>query len=114
MQDPAFSKAYARAVQAAGGQDYQIHWRVHVALWAASCAARIKGDFVECGVNRGFVSSAIMDYLDWNSLGRRFYLLDTFKGMDEAHVSEEEKAAGYLEKNAARLQSGLYVWAWRA
>jgi len=109
IQDPAFSKAYARAVQATGGKDYQIHWRIHVALWAASCAARIKGDFVECGVNRGFVSSAIMDYLDWSSLGRRFYLLDTFKGMDEAHVSEEEKAAGYLEKNAARLQSGFYI-----
>lgn len=109
MQAPAFSKAYGRAVQAAGGHDYQMHWRVHVALWAASCAARMKGDFVECGVNRGFVSSAIMDYLDWNSLGRRFYLLDTFKGLADAYVSEEEKAAGYLERNAQNLQSGVYV-----
>jgi len=58
MRDPAFRRAYARGVQAAG-TDYGWHWRVHVGLWAASCAARIEGDFAECGVNRGFMASAI-------------------------------------------------------
>jgi hypothetical protein len=108
MREPAFSQAYARGVRATG-QDYHFRWRVHVALWVASCAARMKGDFVECGVNRGFVSSAIMDYLDWNSMGRKFYLLDTFKGLAEDRLSEEERAAGYLEDNVKRLRSGFYV-----
>ena len=51
----------------------------------------IEGDFVECGVGRGFMSSAIMDALDWNTTGRQFYLFDTFSGVLEELCSEEEK-----------------------
>lgn len=108
MNDPRFQAAYARGVQAA--TDYAWHWRVHVGLWAAESAAQLQGDFVECGVNRGFLSSAIMQYLDWDKLGRSFYLLDTFAGMDERYMgdsdAEKEKA---LEKNKKRLETGFYV-----
>lgn len=110
MQDSRFAAAYARGVKAIGGTDlYQFHWRVHTALWAASVAARLDGDFVECGVNKGFVSSAVMQFLDWNSLDRDFYLLDTFAGLDERFVSDTERAAGSLEKNAELLDIGFYV-----
>lgn len=110
MQDPAFTRAYARGVQAIGGTDrYRWHWRVHVGLWAAQVAVRLEGDFVECGVNRGFLSSAIMEYLDWNSLDRDFYLLDTFAGLDEQLLSAQERAAGARQKNAEDLLSGFYV-----
>jgi Macrocin-O-methyltransferase (TylF) len=110
MQDSRFIAAYARGIKAIGGTDlYQFHWRVHMALWAASIASRLDGDFVECGVNKGFVSSAIMDYLDWNSLDRDFYLLDTFAGLDERFVSPSELESGSLEKNAKSLESGFYV-----
>jgi hypothetical protein len=108
MNDPSFCKAYERGVRATG-QDYQWHWRVHVGLWVATCASRLEGDFVECGVNRGFLSSAIMDYLDWDSLGKHFYLLDTFKGIDERFISAEDKAAGALEKNRTLLADGFYA-----
>jgi len=108
MDDPCFQKAYARGVQATG-QDYGWHWRVHVGLWVATCASKLEGDFVECGVNRGFLSSAIMDYLNWDSLGKHFYLLDTFKGLDERFVSAEDKASGAVEKNRRSLASGFYV-----
>ncbi len=108
MDDPAFQKAYARGVRAAG-DDYRWHWRVHVGLWAAAGAARLEGDFVECGVNRGFLSSAIMEYLDWDSLGKRFYLLDTFRGLDERFVSPADKASGAVEKNKKSLASGFYI-----
>jgi hypothetical protein len=108
MGDPSFRRAYERGVRATG-RDYQWHWRVHVGLWVATCASRLAGDFVECGVNRGFLSSAIMDYLNWDSLGRHFYLLDTFKGIDEGFVSDEDQAAGVLEKNRANLASGFYT-----
>jgi hypothetical protein len=64
---------------------------------------------VECGVNRGFLSSAIMDYLDWDSLGKQFYLLDTFRGIDERFVSPVDRASGALEKNTKSLASGFYV-----
>jgi len=108
MDDPSFRKAYQRGVRATG-QDYRWHWRVHVGLWAAASAAKLEGDFVECGVNRGFLSSAIMQYLNWDSLGKHFYLLDTFRGLDERFVSEEDKVLGALEKNRESLASGFYV-----
>ena len=93
MTDPRFLKAYARGVRAAG-EDYQWHWRVHVGLWASYHAVKLEGDFVECGVNRGALSSAILDYLNWNELDRRFFLLDTFKGLDERFISDEERSLG--------------------
>lgn len=108
MDDPAFRKAYERGVRAVGA-DYRWHWRVHVGLWAAACAARREGDFVECGVNRGFLSSAIMESLNWDSLGKHFYLLDTFRGMDERFVSPADRASGAMEKNVNNLASGFYV-----
>jgi len=110
MQEPAFQRAYARGVKAIGGTDtYQWHWRIHIGLWAAAIAARLPGDFVECGVNRGFLSSAIMEYLAWNSLDRDFYLLDTFAGLDGRYISESERGGGAMHRNAEHLQSGFYV-----
>lgn len=98
MQDPQFVKAYSRGI-AATQDDYQWHWRVHVGLWAAHAASLLKGDFVECGVNRGFLSSAIMEYLDWDTLGRTFYLMDTFSGLDARFVSEVERNRGVMGRN---------------
>lgn len=110
MEDPDFRRAYARGVQAVGGKDiYHWHWRVHVGLWAASSASHIEGDFVECGVSYGFLSSAVMEYLDWDRLGKTFYLLDTFAGLDPRFVSEDERRAGALRKNRAALDFGIYV-----
>jgi hypothetical protein len=106
--DPRFQKAYERGVQAVG-EDYHWHWRVHVALWAASVAVCLDGDFVECGVNRGFMSSAIMDYLDWNALDKRFFLLDTFSGIDLRYVTDQELADGIVDKNARAIASSFYT-----
>jgi hypothetical protein len=108
MTDPDFLRAYNRGIKAVGG-DYHWHWRVHVGLWAAASAAKLPGDFVECGVNRGFMSSAIMTLLDWDSTGRTFYLLDTFAGLDERYISPEEKAAAIMDRNAQEIASGFYT-----
>lgn len=78
-------------------------------LWAAAAAIRLLGDFVECGVNRGFLSSAIMEYLNWDTRLRTFYLLDTFTGLDERYISEAELEAGALYKNQKLLESGFYI-----
>ncbi|AKS31972.1 TylF/MycF/NovP-related O-methyltransferase [Mycolicibacterium goodii] len=110
MDDPDFQRAYERGAKALGDMDwYQWHWRVHVGLWAASSASKLEGDFVECGVSYGFLSSAIMDYLDWNNVGKTFYLLDTFTGLDPRYVSAEERESGALEVSEAHLRDGLYV-----
>jgi len=109
LSDPAFQAAYARGVAASHGHDPQTHWRVHVALWAARQSLAIPGDFVECGVNAGFVSSAILHALDWAPLPRRFFLVDTFAGPALNQYSPAETAAGRPGLAHASLASGAYV-----
>ena len=108
MREESFRRAYERGV-AAAGQDYQWYWRVHVGLWAARHAMTLSGDFVECGVNRGFLASAIMQMLDWDATGRTFHLMDTFDGLDPRYVSDEERAAGILERTQRERDSGFLV-----
>lgn len=95
MKDPRFIAAYERGIKASG-VDHRMHWRVHVALWVAAQVKRLTGAFVECGVSTGFLSSAIMQFLDWNSLGKEFYLFDTFSGLDKRYISDAEKKDGRL------------------
>ena len=104
-----FQTAYQRGVKAAN-IDYGIQWKAYIACWSALqalCAG--EGDFIECGVNRGFISSTIMTYLDWNKLNRKFYLVDTYNGIFEKILSDEERAAGYIEHNRMALARGEYV-----
>jgi hypothetical protein len=110
MDEAAFKRAYARGIRAVG-YDYRWHWRVHVGLWAAASASRLPGDYVECGVNRGFMSSAIMELLDWNKAGRTFYLLDTFAGIDARYISDYERQEGVvMARNAHDIASGFYTF----
>jgi hypothetical protein len=110
LQDASFIKAYQRGVKAIGGTDeYRWHWRVHVGLWAAYSASTLDGDFVECGVNKGFLSSAIMEYLDWDSLDKTFYLLDTFTGLDDRFVTAEEAKGGAMKKSNKWISRGFYT-----
>lgn len=108
MNESRFIRAYQRGLQAGEGWDNHIHWRVHVALWVANWASRLPGDFVECGVNKGVISSAVMEYLNWNQLGKAFYLLDTFAGMDARFITDEERREGKWEINQQVLANGGY------
>jgi hypothetical protein len=108
MEEPAFRAAYARGVKA-GNVDLGWHWRVHVGLWVARVARDLPGDFVECGVGHGFLSSAIMQHLDWDACGKTFWLLDTFAGLDPRFVGEGDEAADALEKNRIAIEAGHYA-----
>ncbi|ORW10801.1 TylF/MycF/NovP-related O-methyltransferase [Mycobacterium kyorinense] len=110
LDDPAFQRAYQRGVRALGGRDfYQWQWRVHIGLWAAANASRLDGDFVECGVSYGFLSSAVMEFLDWDRLGKTFYLLDTFAGLDPRYITAGERPAKALRKSRRWLRNGFYA-----
>jgi hypothetical protein len=104
-----FQDAYRRGIAASNGVDPEFEWRVHVALWAASAALRVPGDFVECGVNAGFMSSAIMQRLEWNGLNRRFYLIDTFSGPVLDQYSQEEVERGRVSIARDAVARGAYV-----
>lgn len=109
LREGAFRQAYARGVKASHGVDPKMEWRTHIALWAASMALRAEGDFVECGVNAGFVSSAVMHALGWNRAGRRFFLIDTFSGPVLSQYSAVEIERGRVETAKAALAAGAYV-----
>jgi hypothetical protein len=104
-----FRQAYQRGLKASGGVDSAFEWRVHIALWAARTSLAAGGDFVECGVNAGFMSSAIMHHLRWNTLDRRFYLIDTFSGPVLDQFSPQEKAKGRRDLAERTLAAGGYV-----
>jgi hypothetical protein len=107
--DPGFRAAYVRGVVSSNGIDPAFEWRVHVALWAARTALRVDGSFVECGVNAGFISSAIMEKLRWNTVGRPFYLIDTFTGPVLAQYSRKEADDGRLDFARQARAAGAYV-----
>jgi hypothetical protein len=107
--DPQFREAYARGVQASQGIDPCFEWRVHVAIWAARTASKASGDFAECGVNAGFISSAIMHYLDWDKQTRRFYLIDTFAGPVLDQYSQEEVRRDRQNIAKRAIEAGAYV-----
>lgn len=104
LNDPRFQAAYRRGMFSGHkigqqkGVDLHIEWRVHTVLWAATQAAKLSGDFVECGVNTGIYSLAICDYLEFNSLDKNFYLFDTFSGIPTEQLNEAERKRRPLSK----------------
>ncbi len=108
VEDERFSRAYARGVRASGGVDHNLRWRTHIFLWAAAQAAALPGDFVECGVNTGFLSSAMLEFLGWNRLDKTLYLLDTFSGPVPAQYSQAEVEQGRWERARQALEAGAY------
>jgi macrocin-O-methyltransferase TylF-like protien len=96
-KEPRFSIAYQRGLRGTTSQlSHHGPWRVHFATWAALTALRRKGDFIECGVYLGFISSVVMTYVDWNAAaeGRKFFLIDSYEGISKDLLSPEELAAG--------------------
>lgn len=94
MRDPRFAKAYALGRATGSWPGGEPAWRTYVACWAAEKGCAIEGDFVECGVNRGGMSRAICDYVGFEKLAKRFWLLDTYHGLDEGLINEEERSQG--------------------
>lgn len=109
LQSDLFQTAYRRGVEASHGFDPNFEWRLHIALWAAQRALEAQGDFIECGVNAGFISSAIMQHLNWESTQRTFYLVDTFAGPPLAQYSEQEIQQGRHQVARDAIASGAYV-----
>lgn len=99
LTDPRFIEAYELGMgsghkimrKSDGSEDIHIEWRVMVALWAASHARKLEGDFVECGVNTGILSLAVCKYIDFNSTGKRFFLFDTYCGVPEHQIHDKEE-----------------------
>jgi O-methyltransferase len=94
MQEERFKAAYAAGRATGSWPHGDLHWRAQVICWAAERGASLPGDFVECGVNRGGFALTAMKYVRFETLRKRFFLLDTFGGLVAAQLSADERAAG--------------------
>lgn len=97
--EPLFKDSLQRGIQQferfwRNGKSYanQLDWERQTTVWAACHAKHLTGDFVECGVATGMTTMTIVNYLDFNSLDRKFYLFDTFNGLDKRFSTEKEYA----------------------
>lgn len=94
IKEPRFAKAYAAAAATNPWPGFTLQWRVYNVCWFADFVKHLPGEYVECGVNTGAYARAVIDYINFNSLNKTFYLFDTYEGLVEDLVSEEEKKAG--------------------
>jgi hypothetical protein len=70
-----------------------------VARLVAQHVRLLPSDFVECGVSRGGMARAVMEYVDFLSLDKTFYLLDIYCG-----IPAEMKSANVLRMLKSHLQ----------
>ncbi len=94
QRDPEFVKAYQAAMKQHNMPDTDI-WRYHINHWAAHQALKLEGDFVECGVNRGSTVMSNIVYTGFESVkDKRYYLFDTFNGLDRELSTPDEYSRG--------------------
>jgi len=93
LADARFMAAYE--AEAVTEQERSLAWRLHVLCWCARNALRLEGDFVECGVYRGFSTSVVARYVDFGGVAKRWHLYDTFDGIpaDQLDSGQENPAA---------------------
>lgn len=79
-------------------QELSLAWRLHTLLWAAQNVLHLPGDFVECGVWRGFSFAFLTDYLGFAEIDKTLFLYDTYKGIPEQMNSEHRSNAVYEQE----------------
>lgn len=97
LQDSDFQRAYSAGDATGSWGASSLRWRAHVLLWGAGQALEVPGDFVECGVNRGGMSMALVQRYQWKSVEKTLFLLDTFEGFDERYPPNNQKNWGYTK-----------------
>lgn len=106
------SKAFIDAYEGAAVQTGYRHpapWRVYVNCWAIRRAVQeCEGDLVECGTWLGFTALAGMIYSGFleSNRGKRFFLVDSWEGVDESNMLPEESIRYVLGKK--EKYSGIF------
>ncbi len=95
LEDQRFMQAFNANVKS--DRDQSLILCLNTLVWAAQQVLPVKGDFVECGVFRGFSSAVVADCLDFGKLKQTFYLYDTFEGIPEAYDSENRNDPEFAE-----------------
>jgi len=107
LKEDRFLKAYNLSLSVNDWRtelNMDMRWRYYIVCWFAEQVKHLEGDFVECGVYRGGYSLALADYLQFDSLNKKFWLLDTFNGLVKKYLSPGEIADGLYEKYEGRYE----------
>ncbi len=59
--------------------DKSIIWRTYILLYFAELASHAKGDFLELGCHTGYSASEIVKKIEFQKLGKQYYLYDLFE-----------------------------------
>ena len=100
LDDPEFYNLFYECAKA--DMYKQMAWRLHVLDFFLSQSLKVPGDYVECGVFRGFKSYFLMQKHKLNMASRKCFLFDTFSGISEKYDS------GSPIKNYEHNKRGLY------
>lgn len=113
--DPRFQKAMQDCSSSTGANQYSspegIAWRLNTLIWAARCALKIPGDFVECGVFEGDMSWVVTEMVDLDRAQKTFHLFDTFEGFARQYSSAADfpDAPEFFDRaHATYSRSSLY------
>lgn len=96
-EDKRFVDAIKRNAQ--NRQEQSLAWRLHTLLWAAQNTLHLDGDFVECGVWKGFCFAFLTDYLEFQNVDKVLFLYDTFEGIPDQMNSENRSNEVYERDN---------------
>jgi len=118
-EDERFKRSYDVAIKGrhAEGLHTPSFWTNHVTCWAAEQGTLLEGDFVECGVLRGFTSRMVMEYVGFEKLNKKFYLIDTYKGLDDRYLLSSERGRefgysdiySYVKEAFSKLKNAVVV-----
>jgi hypothetical protein len=100
-RDATFREAYRLGHGTGSFGSWEVEWRTYVCCWAARRALELPGDLVECGVNRGGYSRAVVHYTDLEQTDKTLWLLDTFAGLVDDQISTEERRRGLAAETYA-------------
>lgn len=102
LKDKRFLNSYEKGVEnqikkVFGHPNDYIIWRAQIATWFVSQTLPNQGDFVECGVWYGWMSKTIIEYLDFEKLSRKFYLIDYWNMSESPSDIEENSHKSYYD-----------------
>lgn len=86
-----FMRSYNLGFDTGSSYGWNIKWRIHNACFFANYAKDLKGDFVECGTNKGMTALSIIDNINFIDVKKKFYLIDTFKGVVSDMLTDNER-----------------------
>ncbi|MEM9136483.1 MAG: TylF/MycF/NovP-related O-methyltransferase [Cyanobacteria bacterium P01_F01_bin.42] len=105
LNDKKFRSAFEGAIQ--NRQEQSLSWRLHTLTWAAKHCLNVEGDFVECGVYKGFSFAVVAAYLDFEQVNKKIYLYDTYSGIPDEYNSEKRSNQVY-EKETESDSDAIY------